>query len=297
MSINQNLIDAICNLDLPRVRALLPRNGTYAMQHSGSFLRKLEFVFLQLKANGDDSLLAFPGACNSTICQNTGCPGFLFVAVHSDLSFNLIFENGQCATHCMDFKERGIAVPRGKNISLNPSMFDDSKPVTQSGLEYLMLCNRCKEASQDLLQFRDRVIDKHYYFSWLEKHQVLYERIKVHREKDPIGDFCFLYYLMNDLRTYIGLSNQAREAIMAYPAAENANPESLSHWCETYKELWGELFLCDFEGMNGQNPEQSKAFPLYGLQIASHDFYDVIRFNYLYLETISDLAGQEEMMV
>jgi hypothetical protein len=49
--------------------------------------------------------------------------------------------------------------------------------------------------------------------------------------------------------------------------------------------------------MNGQNPEQSPAFPLFGLQIASYDFYDVIRFNYLYLETTSNPAEQEEMMV
>jgi hypothetical protein len=297
MSINQNLIDAICMLDLPRVRALLPGNGTFAMQHSASFLKKLESVFLQLKANGDDSLLAFPGACNSKICDNTGCPGFLFVAVHSDVSFNLIFEDAQCATQCMDFKEHGIAVPRGENISLNHGVFREAKSVAQSGLEYLLLCGRCKEASQDILQFHDRVIDKNYYFSWLEKHQILYDRIKEHQSKDPIRDFGHLYSILESLRTHIGLSEQAREAIMAHPAPEDANRESLSHWCETYEVLWDQLFDCSFEGMNGQNPEQSLAFPLFGLQIASYDFYDVIRFNYLYLETTSNPAEQEEMMV
>lgn len=296
MSVNQTLIDAICHLDLQRVRALLPRNGTYAMRHSRDFLRKLESLFLQLRANGDDSLLAFPGACNSKICNNTGCPGFLFVAVHSDLSFNLIFEDAQCATECMDFKEHGIAVPRGENISLNPSILHEPEPVAQSGLDYLLLCGRCKEASQDLLQFRDRVIDKNYYFSWLEKHEALYALIERHRQKDPIRDFGDLYTLMSDLRRFIGLSDEATQAASKFPGP-NAPAEALKQWHMNYEKLWGELFLCDFEGMNTQNPSLSKPFPLFGLQIAPHDFYDVIRFNYLYLDTISDPAEQEKILV
>lgn len=296
MSVNQNLIDAICNFDLTRVRALLLRNGTYAMQDPASFTKKLESVFLQLKANGDDSLLAFPGACNSKICDNTGCPGYLFIAVHSDLSFNLIFEDAQCATQCMDFKEHGIAVPRGESLSLNPSIFREPEPVAQSGLEYLLLCGRCKEASQDLLQFHDRVIDKHYYFSWLEKYQVLFERIKGHHKKDPIRDFRDLYTLMSDLRRYIGLSDDAAKAVSAFPGP-NAPVDALKQWCLTYEELWGELFLCDFEGMNGKSPEQSKPFKLDGLQIAPCDFIHVIRFNHLYLDSIGNVAEPEEIAV
>ena len=139
MYINPDLIDAICMMDLPRIRFLLPSNGTYVSQDKEDFLRKLETKFLQLRANNEDSLVSFPGVCNGEACTNHGCPGYLFVAVKSHLSFNLVFENNGCATHCALFKEHGIAVPKGESLYLGSAYYHASEPIVQSDLEYLML--------------------------------------------------------------------------------------------------------------------------------------------------------------
>lgn len=281
------IISAFQRMDLSMLEVLLDDNKTYQNTTKEVFIGKIEEVFLEFQANDDTHLLSYKGFCNSDKCSNKGCSGYSFIGNTSKKKISLIFgeteDDFNDIYDCLNFKTVDETSSEG---SLSIIIYEDEKVDFYPSFDFLIESEKCKLAYEELIQYKNKVIDKEVYLVWLEKHYSLYKSFFLPPLiYSDLYKFYKLYYKINELNIFLQSSDSAKEAIKEFQTIDKNNEIQLLKWLVKYEKTGNNnLTLFLYEDIDFEYPEKSEYFEVADLKINTSDFKYIAKFKFLFDE-------------
>lgn len=281
----QLILESFQNMNLSMLDVLLDDSRTYQNVVKNVFIEKLDTVFTRLKDKGDTHLLAFKGVCISKECDNKGCAGYSFIGnnskQHIDLIFDELSEDVNDIYQCFTFDRIDKSIVTEDLISFNIKF--DEKADFKPSIEFLIKSNKCESAYNELLKYKDRIIDKDVYIPWLKKYYELYKSFDLpplfYRDQN---NFHSLYYKITDLKNYLKVSNLAEEAVETFKTTINIDENYLLKWLTKFEQTGDKLTLFWYFDIELEQKEQCDYFTVNGLKIATFDFLFIAKFKCLF---------------
>lgn len=167
-------------MDIEGLRLYLKKEYTYQEASQEVFLDKVEDIFDEFKANGDQHLLVYQGVCTELSCNpDLIRKGYQFVGNNSGDYLSLRFitetEDGKMVTDILDIfscscmKTYDSIFQKGERKLLNVSPFE--KAGFKGSPEFFFHNNLINQGFSDLDNYSDREIDISEIESWLLKYQ------------------------------------------------------------------------------------------------------------------------------
>ncbi len=287
----QLIIESFQNMNLNMLEVLLDDNRTYQGASKEVFLKKISDAFHEFKSDGDTFLEAFNGVCTSNLCPNKGCKGYSFIGNMTNNHIDLIFEEEDEEIieiyHCNSFSTDNVNINREKLISID--IMDDERVGYKPSVEFLILVQKCKKAYDELMAYKNEIIDKKVYFEWLEKFKDLFESdLFFHYNVDDYNNFNTLYFNMKELKEFLQSDNSAKDAIIEFEELDKTNEIQFLKWLTKYEETSDKLVLFLNDDIDFEEPEKTTFFTVKELKISTSDFKNIARFKFLYDEPYWD---------
>jgi len=172
----QNIINAICNMDVEGLRLALPDDELYFEMKKRHFLNKISNIFDDLKIRGNTCFSCHSGQCVSTVCNNKGCKGYAFVSDYTKehISIVLQYKNNILDdwSHCHDMLSSSIILDEGKAIRIQ--VWLEEKHDFEVCDNFLQTISDVKQAKILLKDLSLSGITKSSLLMWLNRYENLF---------------------------------------------------------------------------------------------------------------------------
>ena len=274
-------------MNLNMLEVLLDDNRTYQGASKEVFLKKISDAFHEFKSDGDTFLEAFNGVCTSNLCTNKGCKGYSFLGNMTNNHIDLIFEEEDEEIieiyHCNSLSTDNVNINREKLISID--IMDDERVGYKPSVEFLILVQKCKKAFDELMAYKNEIIDKKVYFEWLEKYQDIFaSRLFFSYSVYDYNKFKSLYYGIDELKEFLQSDNSAKDAIIEFDELDKTNEIQFLKWLTKYEETSNKLILFLYDDIDFKEPEKTTFFQVKELKISTSDFKNIAHFKFIFDE-------------
>lgn len=173
------VVQAICQMDVPALHTLLSSSYTYNDVYKDVFISKLDEVFYRYREAGDSHLTASPGQCAGKNCNNCGIKGFRFIGELSRNYLDLLFEWD--GTELTDIFNCGLfetlqADVLGKEFDID--IMDDELANFKKDIDHHILLSNAMEALEVLQNLTNHEISYAQLKNWILKYENSYEKMK-----------------------------------------------------------------------------------------------------------------------
>lgn len=278
------ILRAFREMDIFLLDVLLDDNRTYQGAKKEIFLEKIKEAFLNFKESDDTELVPYKGFCNSEECKNKVCTGYSFVGNQTKNHMDLIFEEldneivNIC--HCDDFQTEDTSVEKGnlEVISIKPDERVDFNP----SIRLMHHLQKYQLASEELLQYKNKVIGVEVYSKWLQKHKYLmgylsYSECYFYRAYEV---FCNWVWVLEPVyEAYNSCHKLATSGLTEFNSLSKNDEMGLLRWLVKYEKLEREAFNFFSSVLNSYN---DKIFKAGGFRIDVSEFEEIIQMNAIY---------------
>lgn len=216
------------------INLLLDDSTIYNGTRKDVFTEKLSLLFERFKAAGDTELKFYKGNGGCENCQCTG-RGYSFVGNCSGKYTDFVFEeHGStytdiiCCNNLLSDKERYL--PGGKLII---SFCDDELDGFVPSLKYLINCQKCDAAVEEIMAYDGSVVPKELYLFWFDKYKKIYKKVRrKYTNHSAFKKFELLFWDLKDIIKTCRLLSDAENAVWEYHQA--ADDFDADEWLEDH---------------------------------------------------------------
>lgn len=264
-------------MDIEMLDFILDESIVYFGASKKVFLEKLSYIFNQVKLSGETGVLKIKKHKKQ---ENT----YYLIFRISGYSNKFIIEEQDGRILKMYSPVKRISRYDIENLDPLEIFFgDDEKIDFKPSNDYVMNLHRCTKAYEELLNDKIQILTKDDIIFWLDKHLLLYNKVKEHylylKYNDFRNLFFFLDHLVEELQNY-------SEVEMALKSFTDKDTSALNQWLVDYYRLaFCKLigFQYMFSELNAKNKTlKIRDYP--NVYFKGDDFFAIIKFNELYFK-------------
>ncbi len=275
----------MCKLDAEMVGMVLDDHKTYQDAFKDVFISKLKETFHTFIKNGDTYLKPYRGICKSDTCKSNGCSGYAFYGNKSKMYMDLIIE--ECDNAINDIYHCGNLVTSKKIIKTSNTVSidikDDERANFKPSIEFLITSQKYLLAYEELLPYKDTIIDKTIYSIWFEKYSHLYKSrvfdLNTYSNQDKFSKFFEGVEIVHNNSKH---DEKACKALDDYKFINSKNETQLLKWLTTYGQLGQDINLLYLLDMNYKDFVKCKYLVVDYLRIDKTDFESIVKFISIY---------------
>jgi hypothetical protein len=153
-------------------------------------------------------------------------------------------------------------------------------------IDYLIRVQKYEFAYEELYKYKDKIISKDIYLSWLERHNSLYESFPFPPFVDDSKQmrFYWFYSSIKSLRDYLQSDESTKNAVIEFENIKDGNETQLLTWLVKYEKTGHNLTFFRYNDIDFENPESTPFFIVENLNICTSDFKFIIKFKSLFDE-------------
>lgn len=289
MTKKEFVVHCIQHMDLDTLDIIIDENKILQGTTKSVFLNKINQVFQEFKNNGDSELTPYKGFCNAYGCKRDQGEGYSFEGNVSKKHFAIKLteseDNKVYIENCFDFEIYDTSIEISEVISYY--VYEDEKKDFVSDAKYSTLHTICSGSLTQLKNtYRNSVINKAIYLSWLAKFKLTYTALSdySYTYSKAFEDFSNVYKDLGELSKYLEMEDSCIDAIHEFDNLNKNDEIDLLKWLVNYEETSRnlELFLLYYEGAVLDIFEESSYFEVDFLKIDLTDFKTIIRFKNLF---------------
>ncbi|NBX81276.1 MAG: hypothetical protein EBQ94_13055 [Flavobacteriales bacterium] len=264
-------------MDIEMLDMILDESIDYFGASKQVFLEKLSSIFSIVKSNGETGVLKIKKHKKQ---ENT---------------YYLIFRILSYSNKFIIEEQDGIIVKMYSPVmrtskydidNLDPlEIFfgDDEKIDFKQSNDYVMNLHRCTKAYEELVNDKIQILTKDDIIFWLDKHQLLYNKVKEDYLFLRYNDFRELFFFLEDLVEELQNYSEVEQALKLFTDTDTT---SLNQWLDDYyslafcKVIGFELGFFNIDTKNKTLKIQD--YP--NVYFKGDDFFAIIEFNELYFK-------------
>jgi hypothetical protein len=231
LSYKNEIINAITELDIDLLDAILDNDKTYMEVSKDLFIKTLSKEFDVLKKQGVTKFeKVSKGTCNK--CYK-GCNGYTFLTKNNDY-LDLLFkeENNEIVDlfRCSDFKNEENLIK--KNCIYFRFKKDESK--NYNPLSYIAsLQKQAEVAVKEFEKFENKITDIEEFVFWFKDNKKLYHSVKdLHWDYNFVWSFLSIYVTIENFDKLVRNHISAKKALSEF---DNSNEKSVIGWLIKYE--------------------------------------------------------------
>jgi hypothetical protein len=277
-------LNALCTKNLKALEQILEEDITYFGASKKTFLKRISYIFDQLKRGGQNGVLKLKQHKKQ---YNT----YYLYSNAFNVSFKFIIEddNGKLLNVYNNKKVNSIEDAEG--ISEFDFYFGEDERV---GFEpsdvYLVTLFECINAYNELENDNVNVISREDINNWLGKHSLLFDKVYPQYQYFKFNGFRYLYSIFEGYYEILLKYDMIVEALNDFNKCEI---DEIDDWCEHYNRL----YFCEtmsFQGLPLIIDRKNRRIRFHNksnIYFYGDDFFAIVRFNEIFSRCF-DIRGE-----